>query len=61
MSVTWERKCGMAERCRPKKKWGPTRPVVEVVVQEEEWAGAAAWVDWTRIKGEFKIRFDFQI
>jgi hypothetical protein len=26
-----------------------------------EWASAAAWADWAKNKGEFKIRFDFQI
>jgi hypothetical protein len=31
------------------------------MAREGEWASAAAWADWAKNKGEFKIRFDFQI
>jgi hypothetical protein len=37
------------------------RPPREAMAREGEWASAAAWADWAKNKGEFKIRFDFQI
>jgi hypothetical protein len=68
MSVTGEREGGVAGRRKPKEKvhscegaMGPARPAGEAAAREGEWANAATWAEWARMKEEFKIRFDFQI